>query len=356
MEADQNRSLTSDAQIRFSTLFSVPTLIVSRERLKENPEYFVSTFIYSLQGYPFDDSTIKVHLFDALELYLRRMISRCAIKVYLPSYSKPSWLKPAQMKSTLAPSTRKHLVFLDQRQKVWNAIKAYFEPIRAKHKTDNVGPAYDILDLVAWDLYCLALSVKYSSEAVLSHEKTIQAIDWLEHKAWFGSEEKSRLARVRGIFGLFTNKEEVPGFRVLPTVFRHCILERIEEILEDAYLLEVSELRRLFSVSVNRAAAKRQLRKITDFIVGHRSWAKGILETGSQLIFPSSGEPLEKLGNLFQGLIDFGVSRSDFKPVLLKPDQSLYSTVKPSEEYLIQAHRSVATRDTFDWIVKLSGL
>lgn len=332
--------------LRFTNLLSVPTLVVPHNVAIDAS--FADTFVYSLQGYAASEISVSdSHLADSLELYVRKLLSRCARTIYIPSHAKRSVLNPGTIRALLTPSTRKHLSLVDARETIWKATKAYFEPIRLSLPNVHEFPS---LDFIAWDFYCLALTTKYSCEFIHDPARTLRAIDYLSPVSSLATEARARLAKVRGLFQLFTVSDEIVGFRIIPALSQHCVLERIDEILEDAYLLEASKLRRFLNISANKAALKRDVRTIVNHIVKKRPWAKGIAEAGVQLALRSSGQTVDLLGAILKGAAS-ALTATDINPVLLKPDWALYGDLRSRGELLLQAHRCLSKKEPNNWTV-----
>lgn len=225
-----------------------------------------------------------------VEMYYRRMLSRCAIKVNIPYSSNSEWPNSREIRSLLAPTTKKLIRFVDKSDHYWETATAYLKPITNTLGEENVRR-------LAWKLYLLILAAKYKSEVILSPEKTLALIHEIESSTNLNAEGRARLAVVAGLFRCFSIPVEGPCLRFLPNVPSHAVSERIAEIMEDAYLLEASHLRRLFGIQQNIASVKRDLRLLLSFIRKERSWAKGLITTGSNLVFGGTASlaALEKL-------------------------------------------------------------
>jgi len=186
------------------------------------------------------------------------------------------------------------------------------EDVREAHHLDYC------LGSIAWALYLLALGARYQSEVVLSPANILQSIRHLRQHATLDNESATRLSIIEGIFQLYSVEEEVQGFSILPMASKYSVLERIDEIIEDAWLLDASRLRRLFSVTANRVALRRDLNKVTRFICKHRSWAQGILSTATQSVLLGS-QPLSILEKLVRLLPD--VELGNYCPIVLVPEK-----------------------------------
>lgn len=234
----------------------------------------------------------------SIESYLRRMIARCALRINIPYSPDQEWIRPRMLKSLLSPTTKKSIRFVDRQEQYWRTVLAYLKPI-----SNKIGPNPKLSQL-AWNLYLLILSAKYKSEVVLPPGKTLSLLSELEKDAHFDTEGLARLSVLAGLFNCFEPTTEGPTLRFLPNSHKFAVSERIEEILEDAYLLEASQLRRFLGIKQNITAIKRDLRKLLTYISKERSWAKGLLGIGSSTILggDASAKVLEKLSVLLPTL------------------------------------------------------
>jgi hypothetical protein len=250
----------------------------------------------------------------SLEMHLRRMLSRCALRVNIPYSSNPDWPKSSEVRSSLAPTTKKLIRFVDRSDHYWEAVVAYLKPVSI-----SLGEDYRLSNL-AWDLYLLILAAKYKSEVVLPPERTLALIHNIESSTELNAEAKARLSAIEGLFRFFTVPVEGPCLRFLPNISSLAVSERIDEIMEDAYLLEASHLRRLFGIKQNIASIKRDLRLLLSFIRKERPWAKGLVTTSSNFIVGGNASlaALEKLIELVPAL-----EKEAHYPVLAIKDENI---------------------------------
>ena len=259
----------------------------------------------------------------ALELYLRNMIEACAYRVCIPAYGGSMWASPDRLKRLLSPSGKARLQFVDRRHSTWAAIEQYLLPAwqdlaevrRLETEQDRQYTAHR-LQRVAWNLYLLALATQRHCEVPLSVTETLRDIDHLGAIPALSSESRNRLSAVRGLFALFTELTDIPGFQCVADP-EHSLRERIEDILEDAYLLEASHLRRFFGLKANIASVKRDLRKIVQFVAKNRPWAKGVIAATSY------ASPLAKSpAQVADALLDIlpGLRLDGTAPLLVLPD------------------------------------
>lgn len=266
-----------------------------------------------------DDFNPRDALAASLEAYLRKMIASCATCVHIPYKGGDEWMRPRDLKRLLSPTTKKSIRFVDQRDKYWQTTNEYLKPLATQ-----LGPN-ETLESVAWDLYLLILAVKKNAEVVLPPERTLSSLGKLEKMPSLDAEGRSRLALLAGVFNCFEPSSDGPSLQFLPSIFKLDVTERIEEIMEDAYLLEASRLRRFLGIKQNVASIKRDLRKVLTFISRNRSWAKGLVGIGSTTILggDASAKALDKLANLIPTL-ESGAGQ----PVLSHPYKSLFGKDK----------------------------
>ena len=326
--------------MKYNALLSEFTLVFDRseDMFKNSEDRSRTAKEWSLAGLLMkrtDPNTFNMNLqfvTDSLEHYIRRMIGACARRVCIPAHSRSMWAAPQRLKSLLSPSNRKRIRFIDRKQALWVDIEEYFRPVVAEVPRQEMirdDPKRGKLALgrfleeSVWDLYLLALATRNQCEVPLSPTQAIQKIDTLVGSNLLSPESRSRLAIVRGLFSLFGDVQEVPCFRYIATEPHQSLTERLDEILDDAYLLEASCLRRFLGLKANVKAIKRDLRKLVQFIVKNRSWAKGVLAAASQTaVLPTvPGETAEKLFDILPNL-----RGNYFAPVLVDPRAHLTST------------------------------
>lgn len=211
-----------------------------------------------------EDEGGRAVLAASIEVYLRYLLTHCAFKIHIPAFVHSEWHSPRLVKSLLSQTTRRRVVFVDRRGSVWGAISEYLSPLSATGADDAT------VSEVAWDLYMLVLATRHKGEVVVDPDRVIQNAAKLMRLTSISTEGRARLAQLIGLFRLFDAGCVVPSLRVRPTVGSREVTRRIDEILEDAYLLEASQLRRIFGLRQNEARTKRYLRRLLDFIARNR--------------------------------------------------------------------------------------
>ena len=251
-----------------------------------------------------------------LELYLRRMLSRCALRVHVPYRTGERMPNPRQLRPFLAPTIYKTIRFVDRFDRHWDAVVAYMRPIsRGLDEDQKVSE-------LAWNLYQLILATKYRAEVVLPPQESLELIAGISTSSTLTSEARARLAVIEGLFMSFSRSVQAPSFRFLPSAPAFAISERISEIMEDAYLLEASHLLRLLGIRENITSIQRDLRKLLAFIQRRRGWARGILGVGSDMILGAK-VPLAFLEKITEIAPTFGDTES--YPILSESDSCIAS-------------------------------
>ncbi|WP_155325534.1 hypothetical protein [Desulfosarcina ovata] len=266
-----------------------------------------------------------------LESYSRQMVSQFSLEVQVP-YIKLSPVKnAAAIKNRISPSLRKRLKIIDRRNNYWDAIKRYFEPIRRDISEDinefsNSIPLKKLF-LLTWLVYMIVLGSKKGADVAVDPNHNKDLCDALLTFPKLSSESKSRLSVVRGIFAAYRDSELVPSLMYVPSITVGRVAERIDEILDDAYMIEASNLRRFFGLRQNIASVRRDLRSLTRFIVKNRPWAKGLTNVVSQRSFFGSDAVIEGLNALCE-------SKPNSAPVCFDPIQHIKSLGVPAGEML----------------------
>lgn len=203
------------------------------------------------------------------------MVSNCSLEIYVPYADENNWMRHSELKSSLSRTISKTIRFVDKRDQLWETCLDYLDPIRST-ADDRMK-----VDELAWSLYLLMLATKYRGEVVLPPEKVKLQIYSIKKGSNINQEAKARLAKIEGIFNCFDSKIQIPSLTFRKHISKDAISNRIDDICEDAYLLEASALRKFIGYKSNRAAIVRDLRKIIRFISKSRNWAKGIVNVGS---------------------------------------------------------------------------
>lgn len=257
---------------------------------------------------------------SSVELYIRKMISLCATEIVMPAYSKEYWATPKRIKALLTPNSRKHIKFADQRDAVWSNVRKYFSSM-----IQDCGESRDGLGNVLFDIasqfYLLIMASKFKCELFLSPIFANELINSIINAPYLSLESKSRLSTIQGIYNLYVEDNDIAGFYCRPTMGKQ-FSERIDEIMEDAYLLEASTIRRLIGIKENAASLKRDLRKLVKAIVKNRSWAKELLGIVSEVAWRPNGtdKVIASLLNIVPSL------NGESAPILLMPSKSRFGT------------------------------
>lgn len=292
---------------------------------------------------------------SSMEYYIRWMLTSCAFGISFPAYTGSAWAKPRRLKSILTPSLRVRTTFLDKDGKIWSAVDRYFEPMRADFLRYSASlpfgrPERLFFRLIwtAWDVYKLILATRNHCETDIDpYWRTSNINVLLSSRYEWSRESQARWAVLATLFRNYSINEEIPSLFCLsmdPQLFS----ERVDEILEDAYLLEASTLRKLFGLRENITAIRRDLRKLLKFIVGKRSWAKGLLGLGSQglSLAQSSGAVLDEIGKI----VDLMNMRS-YAPFLSSPEVT-HVPLSTKGQFVTEAIRNVVDRN---WAAQTLG-
>ena len=333
---------------KYNRILSEPIFLVDVANLRPMKEItpLFALFIWSKKEASFVDSILLTDLVnDALECYLRKMLSACATSIYFPAHQRDSWTHPRRLRSLLSPLAKTKLRFVDTKSIIWKSITKYFEPLVRDFKLEDENKnkqSYDLFNKVAWDLYRLALSVRNQTELHLEPKNTLSTIKDLSQNNALKRESLLRLSVIEGIFALFSKKDDISGFRFILGP-RHNIRDRIDEILADAYLCEASALRRFFSFKTGVAGTKRDLKKLLHFIARERKWAKGILKVVSQVTFLPS-ESTSLIEQLAKAIPEIG--QESFSPLIACPDE----VYEEKRYYVIKGQRDIMNNGL--WSVK----
>ena len=258
---------------------------------------------------------------ESVEGFLMQMVAQCALQVHLPSLS--SLPSPSVIKKELTPTARKSIKFLDYRHTLWKAIIEYLVPIRDSVKLDKKVHPYEPSSVyrLGWNIYMLILGKRTQSQIIMSPELSVDLINmFLTKSKKLSREAKARLLLLKGIFSSFELSPDIGGFQIVSGASMNLVSDRLEEIVEDAYLLEASALRRFFGINSNKASIRRDLRKLVNFISKNRPWAKGLLKSTKHVGYFGSQAALSELIDVIPGNIS-----NNYTPVCISPISHLQS-------------------------------
>lgn len=351
-------------KLKYNKVLAVPILLfeevaahepetgkkISKNLVADNLYYLVSGATYAI---PITEKDLKEHWSRSLEGYARAMVSNCASSVYVPSLHLENIIKTSDLENLITPSLKKRILFVDQSNSILTSIKDYFLPIsEIAGRHEKLTESLNELSL---GLYLFSLASKNHTEVVLSPKNQINAINALKtgigniNRGRIGigssSEALARLSIIEGLFGLYKNENEIPCLRFIAEK-KTSIAERIEEILEDAYLLEASKLRTFFSPKANFASIRRDLGKLINFIVKNRKWANGILSAGSALGFSAyttvPERILDKLPENFQ---------EPLSPVCINPKSHIENLYAGKDSYVVLINPKLFSDISIDYTI-----
>ena len=226
---------------------------------------------------------------EALETYTIEMVANCANKLYMPNHNNTNLPISGISKHNLTLTLQSKISFLDSRKSLLLAIMRYIKPIIYSEFAAFENEERRLV----WNLYLLILGARTHSEVVVSPEEQLRIIEVLKTKQKLSREAKARLAVIEGVYRAYSKPEKIPGFKFYPS--GQSLYERLEEIVDDAYILEASQLRRLFGLKANIAKTRKSLRQLIRFISTHSSWAKGVVKAAEFTGYIPSGNPLDEL-------------------------------------------------------------
>lgn len=237
---------------------------------------------------------------------------------------------PRVLRPLLSESSRKRLKSVDRSNAIWRAVDYYLKPLAKEVPYgEELETPWWQLETTAWDLYMLILAARNQAEAPIDIPQVLWRLNALSDCDGLSSESKARLATIKGLFAAFDQLAKIPAFRCRAGL-ELALIERLDEILNDAYLLDASRLRRFFGVGANIRSIKRDLNKLLRFISRNRTWAKGIFSasTLTARLPKAAADAAEKLCEAFPSLVGERASA----PVLIEPVAYLNSFISPNCE------------------------
>lgn len=129
------------------------------------------------------------------------------------------------------------------------------------------------------------------------------------------SECFARLSKIEAIFKCYSKREEISCLKFIPNLSGISVAERIDEIIEDAYFLEASHLRKIFGVEQNKLAIKKKLSKLLASLAKTAKWGKNLISPDSVQIF--GGDYVDKSIDLLNEIIPSFNTGSRYQPILI---------------------------------------
>ncbi len=204
------------------------------------------------------------------------------------------------MKENLSSSVRKRVSFIDKKGTLWKTICKY---LLFTEKDVEISPFNEDKDAIAWYLYLLSLAVKKGAEVPILPNAPLYFISRLIKSQKLSKESLARLPIIEGLFRSFSQHTESPTLTFSPRIPITAIRDRIDEIVEDAYMLEASRLRRFFGYRQNITSIKRDLRLVLKTITQNSKWAKGVVNIGTDILSTSQNiGGLSKLHEIIPGI------------------------------------------------------
>lgn len=230
----------------------------------------------------------------AVERLVRSAVENCATNVLLTRL--PPIMAANFEASLLSPSLRKRLKVVDQRDALWKPIQAYFEPMSldmARMQAFMDLNVHGSVSLVTSELECLArnfhlllIAARENAQVEINIIERCEILKALiaQHQEKFRPESRARLSILLGVLnGLGTETATVDALHVRAKAI-DWLPQRLDEILDDAYLAEASSLKRFISYESNKASVRRDLRQLLRAIIRERRWAKSVVVLGKQLL------------------------------------------------------------------------
>lgn len=226
-----------------------------------------------------------------LESYVRQMVAQFALEIRIPILKGSPLNKGQAIKNMMSPSLRKRLIMVDCRKTIWSAVETYIKPLRQDIQSDgwdgDASP-HGMLSRFTWGVYIMILGNKAGADVPINPRQMMKLSEALSSLSGLNAESRGRLAVMRGIFAAYRDTDTFQGLSFVPGLLAGQISERMDEMIEDAYFLEASHLRRLFGLRQNLTSVRRDLRLLTRFIAKKSPWARGITQVASQIGFVGS--------------------------------------------------------------------
>jgi len=267
----------------YNSVLAWPTVILPDDAPLETVGASVTALFIGTKSYKQLNEGLGIS--DSVALDVSILLGACATRVMMIAPPRDAWLSESRLSKTLSGSLLKRLKFVDSRGKQWARVERYLEPIFEISHEDDL----EDLRQVTLNLYELCLAAEFGSEVDILPRDVIELITGLLRQGHFNGEAHARLIVLQALFRGAENVGSVLGVQTIAGA-EAFVSNAIDEILDDAEFLQASALRRWFSMSSNKRAVSRDLRRIINAFTQKKRWAQSLIVASKSLAAITAGK------------------------------------------------------------------
>jgi len=325
----------------YNTVLAWPTIVVPDD---EPLETLGAAMIAMTSRAGKDDPRLRSapDISGTFGFYVGALLGGCAPRITMITPPPTAWASADRLAGWLPPTFNRRLTFVDANGTAWSRVERYFEPIFESCLEYDLQDARDL----AIDLYEVVLGAQLGLEIHIVPSATVEMVDGFLNETHIRGEARARLVVLRSLFAAATETVPHAGLEAVPGRERF-LAETIDDILDDAEFLQASALRRHFSMSSNKRALSRNVRRLLSAVTRKKAWARSLMMGVQSLIVMACAKvgASQAATELVQTILDSAQSSS----VVISPEPPL-----PEPSMVIRAVRAAKHED--EWYLRVRGL
>ena len=324
----------------YNTVLAWPTVLVPDD---EPLETLGAAMIAMCSRSGNDDPRLRSapDISGTFSFYVGALLGGCAPRVTMITPPTTAWVSANRLAGWLPPSFSRRLTFVDTKGAAWSRVQRYFEPILEACLEYDLQDARDL----AVDLYEVALGAQLRSEVHIVPSYTVETIDGFLNEEHIRGEARARLVVLRSLFAAANETAPLTGLHAVPGRERF-LAERLDDILDDAEFLQASAVRRHFSISSNKRALSRDIRRLLSAVARKKTWARSLMMAAQSLVVMACDRvgASQAGAELVQTILDCAEASS----VVISPEPPL-----PEPSIVIRAVHAAKHKD--EWYLRVKG-
>lgn len=270
-----------------------------------------------------------------LDLLAHALLSASAHKIIIPTAKRVRAREIEHIIKTYPPSLAQRIQLVDENGAICKKIFTFLEPVSQQidfsRRNDRqrrlpILNCWEALSLVANFLYKLAIASKYQAEADVSELQHLDDHLLLLESYVENEEAKFRLEQIHGIYNLYEKPKEIDALAFAPNN-KIPIYHRVNDLLDDAKIVELSENRFLLGIPSKVTIAILRIRKNVREILAKKKYINE-LSAAQQLV--RIARPPDHVSVVLDSMRELigSFQASTYNPPLVNLDLLRYMTVK----------------------------
>lgn len=211
-------------------------------------------------------------------LLLARLVRTAAQQILIPANSTNAIFPDSMIEKAIKkcpPSLASKIKVVDKDRGTCNRVRKYLHPILDGIKEDNpdVRGAYAfVFDF----LYKMVIACKFQAEADIHQLRFVGNYIDLLKQTLEDEEAKFRLDQLFGIYNSYRKLEKIDTLALLLPSRNICINQKVNDLLDDAEILELSKNRYLLGIPGSAKIAIKRIRKGIREILANKKYSRQI--------------------------------------------------------------------------------